>query len=230
MKSIIKAILKAFGLGIFQIKNHPSIHSANEYNQLSAINAFYSDPLKVQKYINNERIKFFGEIIQVLRSHNLINSNSLIADIGCGTGHFLSLLANHIPENQLYGYEYSDDALKVAHETISKAHLDSLDIYSSQLIETHDIVICTDVIEHLADPEIALSNLYKMVKQERHLLLVVPEGRKDFYDGHINFWSPESWRFFLEKNCPGKIISTGLLNDKKEQYALIKKPAYDNKS
>ncbi len=67
-----------------------------------------------------------------------------------------------------------------------------------------------DVLEHLLYPDRALRHLMDMVAPEGTLMLAVPNGRYDHFAGHINFWSPESWRVFLEVNSPGWQIETGV--------------------
>jgi hypothetical protein len=52
-------------------------------------------------------------------------------------------------------------------------------------------------------------------------LVTVPNGRLDTFDGHINFWSPESWEVFLKQMCDGFSIKTGLMENDLTNYAVI---------
>lgn len=50
----------------------------------------------------------------------------------------------------------------------------------------------------------------------------VPEGRRDTFLGHINFWSPESWREFVANQTSGssvRFIAAKL--DNRHNFALV---------
>lgn len=74
---------------------------------------------------------------------------------------------------------------------------------------THDIVLCTEVLEHLMHPERALDNLMSL-RPSRAIALTVPQGRADTAGQHINFWSPESWQAFIDRNAKGWRVICGL--------------------
>lgn len=60
-----------------------------------------------------------------------------------------------------------------------------------------------------------------MMGEDSVILITVPNGRTDQYEGHINFWSPESWEVFIKNNTGGLSVRTGIFNDKKNNYAVI---------
>jgi hypothetical protein len=47
------------------------------------------------------------------------------------------------------------------------------------------------------------------------------------YSGHINFWSPESWTFFLRKNVQGS-IETGFMSSG-DIFAVIHESEANNR-
>lgn len=83
------------------------------------------------------------------------------------------------------------------------------------------MLFCTEVLEHLLFPDKALKNILKMIANNGTLLVTVPNGRTDTYKGHINFWSPESWKVFIETNCEGFSYDIGLTKDSGDNYAII---------
>ena len=94
------------------------------------------------------------------------------------------------------------------------------DLY--QKLETeYDLILCTEVIEHLLYPDLALRNIIDMMSKDSVSLITVPNGRTDQYEGHINFWSPESWEVFIRNNSKGFSVRTGTIKNKKNNYALI---------
>lgn len=77
-------------------------------------------------------------------------------------------------------------ALELARNLLPEVEFRHLDIYTP-LEEQFDIVICTCVLEHLLYPDHALHNLVRMLAPQGILILAVPNGRYDFFAGHINF-------------------------------------------
>ena len=55
-------------------------------------------------------------------------------------------------------------------------------------------------------------------------MITVPNGRIDTFEGHINFWSPESWNIFIRGNVSEKEfdIETGLL-DISTNFTIVKR-------
>lgn len=78
--------------------------------------------------------------------------------------------------------------------------------------EKYDVIFCTEVLEHMANPTEALLSMFQHLSDTGVLVLTVPDGRQDHhsagriredgsaYWGHVNFWSPESWPCFLQQS------------------------------
>lgn len=59
---------------------------------------------------------------------------------------------------------------------------------------------------------VTLKNLIGMVDKSGIALVTVPDGRIDTFEGHINFWSPESWEVFVKDLVGnGFDVETGIL-------------------
>lgn len=64
--------------------------------------------------------------------------------------------------------------------------------------ELFDVVICSQVLEHIKEWQNAFDKLLKITKHK--LILTVP-WKKSFLDpGHINFWNDEKNKIFLDIN------------------------------
>lgn len=208
IESIGKKIFSLLGLEIRW--SSPKDHAAQgliikdpiQQNSLETLNDFYSDPKIVKEYLEPDRIAFYHEVISILRNHGIKFEQKQVADIGCGTGHLLKFISETESVASLTGFEYSDAALKIAKETCPKASFFKYDIYEVEVSsQKFDILFCTEVLEHLLYPDKALENILNMIADTGTLLITVPNGRIDSYLGHINFWSPESWKVFIETNC-----------------------------
>lgn len=224
--------LALLGWGIYRLDQAQGvkIDSALKHNTPEHTDALYRDPQVLKRYLNSARLRYYKNIVHLLPLEAYHRRR--IADVGCGPGYFLKTLsqiviaAGYNPA-ALVGFDYSLAALESARRILPEAEFRYLDIYKP-LDEQFDIVICIDVLEHLLYPDRALHNLVQMLAPGGILVLAVPNGRYDHFAGHINFWSPESWRVFLETACPGYDIQTGvtsngrLAGERHVNYALLK--------
>lgn len=225
IESIVKKIFSLFGMEIRWISPrcsaaHIIIKDPVQQNSLETLNDFYSDPKIVKEYLEPERIAFYHETINIIRNHGIKLKHKHVADVGCGTGHLLKFISETESVASLTGFEYSDAALKIAKETCLKASFFKYDIYEGSS-QKFDILFCTEVLEHLLYPDKALENVLNMVADTGTLLITVPNGRTDSFLGHINFWSPESWKVFIENNCEGFDCDIGLTKTSDTNYVII---------
>ena len=148
----------------------------------------------VTKYLDKERLKFYHAIRDYIKSRADIHTVTSVVDVGCGPGYMLKLVAELNPEARLVGLDFSNEVLQVASEICPSATFQKHDVYE-KLGETFDLAVSSEVLEHLDYPSKALDQL---ASSALSIVLTVPNGRKDNYPGHINFWSMRSWEVFLE--------------------------------
>lgn len=80
-----------------------------------------------------------------------------LADIGCGTGHAIVLLAKAFPDSTFVGFDLAEDAIDQARAEASRAgvdnaHFDVRDIARLGVDEPFDAVMCFDTVHDLVDP------------------------------------------------------------------------------
>ncbi len=137
-----------------------------------------------------------------------------VADIGCGYGSLLEIVREKYPSAQLYGVECAASAID--YMTRRRPHITGVlaDIeaptneFTTKVSVKLDVVLCTEVLEHLARPEHALANLLAL-HPSRGIAMTVPNGRIDTAAQHINFWSPELWKQFVTQNAAGWRVIVG---------------------
>lgn len=215
---IFEKVLMLLGWGIYPARagaQGAAVESALKHNTPERTDELYSNPKVLKRYLSPARFRYYDNVIRLLPLNSYHQRH--IADAGCGTGHFLSHLKDTLGKAgseaaSLTGFDYSPAALELARRTVPEASFSLLDIYAP-LAGSFDVLVCIEVLEHLLYPERALRNLVDMLAPDGVLILAVPNGRLDHFAGHINFWSPESWRVFLETTCPGFEIATGLLGN-----------------
>jgi SAM-dependent methyltransferase len=230
---LLEKVLALLGWGIYPLARAQGVRveSAFEHNTPERTDALFRDPKVLRRYLSPARLRYYKGLIHLLPLEAYHQRS--VADVGCGPGYFLLLLyreltAKGYQPTKMFGFDYSLAALEIARQIFPRAEYRYMDIYTP-FEEQFDIVVCIDVLEHLLYPDRALRNLIQMVAPQGLLLLAVPNGRYDFFAGHINFWSPESWRVFLEMTCPELKIQTGLTSngrlagEGRVNYALIRK-------
>ena len=214
----IRRMFYFFGIDIKFVKKHENI-SAIEHNSKEARDKFYTDSKKIKKYLEINRLKFYEKIANVLNSNNISLDNNTVSDVGCGPGKLFHFIDKKYNVKKFVGYDFSPEAINLAKTIFPKGEFYVYDIYK-QNNQKFDFVFCTEVIEHLLYPEKALNNLIAMLNDKAMLLITVPNGRIDKFEGHINFYSPESWDVFITQNIGNRTVKFGFINN--NLFALIK--------
>ena len=116
------------------------------------------------------------------------NPSSVILEIGCSSGFLLSQLVKTFPSATIVGADVVKEPLYKLHEKLPKVPLLRFDLLSCPLPqESFDLVIMLNVLEHINNDELALSNVYKLLKPGGLLIIEVPAGPflYDSYDKEL---------------------------------------------
>lgn len=103
-----------------------------------------------------------------------ISFNSIL-DVGCGEGSLLRDILPYQKNISVSGTDISETALTITRDRIKEGKFYLFDIQKEALDEKFDLVICSEVLEHLEDDTQALSNLSKMT--DKYLLITTIQGR-----------------------------------------------------
>ncbi len=103
-------------------------------------------------------------------------SGDKLLDIGCGNGNLLfNLRAKY---KKLYGVEVSSHRAKIAAELLKdyKSKIFKANIENGIPLERNviDLVICSDVIEHIVDLHAAFCEINRMLKPGGRLMIITP--------------------------------------------------------
>ncbi len=139
-----------------------------------------------------------------------------VADLGSGNGYLAGLLSN--AGYSVTGVESSADGIEVAraaYPSVRFVHASVYDDLRDRVGVPFDVVLATEVIEHLFDPQRFLSNAYSLLRPGGIAVLSTPyhgyaknlamavAGRWDAHfathwlGGHIKFFSPRTLQRML---------------------------------
>jgi len=105
-----------------------------------------------------------------------------IFEIGCGTGHVLLALRQSFPAATLAGSDLYIRGLTLARNRVgSSVVLVQMDACNIPVIEQFDLIGAFDVIEHIADDQRVLDQIYVALKHNGGVLITVPQ--------HPRLWS-----------------------------------------
>jgi ubiquinone/menaquinone biosynthesis C-methylase UbiE len=105
-----------------------------------------------------------------------------VLDVGCGQGSFLEELLTEFPTIRPYGIDLSSEAVKLAKLRVPKGQFWVLDIEEEYLKKTFDLVVCSEVLEHIAKDLSALKNLAHMTG--KYLIISSLQGRMRSFEAH----------------------------------------------
>lgn len=203
-------------------RSRKSFLSATEHNTLNNVESLNQSRDYWLKAKSQDE-KFINSIYLDMLNLARIENGLWIADIGCGTGVLVDKLCSQFPESRVQGFDFSSAKIVQCKKHYGHANL-TFDVHNIYvpLAEKRDVLIATEVLEHLEQPTLALKNLTAGLVPSGRAFITVPNGREDTFRGHIHFWSPESWSLFLESALTDQYsVQTGLLSGK--NYAVITK-------
>ena len=181
---------------------------------------FYSDEEALDNYYEEQRLSFYKKVYNKISS-SLVLSDKKILDVGCGNGHLLNEIQTFEKNTHLSGCDFSQQGINYSKKIFPSINFFRHDVYNP-IEDQFDIIICTEVLEHLEYPELAIENMLNSLNEGGILVLTVPDGRKDTIEEHINFWSNESWRCFIKRESKKLKFKTSTIENN-HNYAEIYK-------
>ncbi|RJQ38221.1 class I SAM-dependent methyltransferase [Candidatus Microgenomates bacterium] len=156
----------------------------------------------IQKLLINN---FYHNLIKLMET---IKPESIL-DAGCGEGFTLNKLFEHKIGKKLEGIDGSEIAVSIGKKMFPNLTLKKGDIYKLPFNEnSFDLVICTEVLEHLENPEKALNEIIRVSK--KNIIVSVPN--EPFFR-LSNFLRGKNLKRF--GNDPGHINNWGIFSFKK---------------
>ena len=144
-------------------------------------------------------------LLWVLKKY--VGSFANFLEVGCGTGFVIQAVQEHNPKAVLCGSDYFEEGLVHARKRMPSINFTQLDARKLDEVELYDVIGAFDVIEHINEDELVLSNLSHALKSRGTLLVTVPQHRwlwsvVDESSGHV--------RRYTRSELVSKVTQSGL--------------------
>jgi len=116
-----------------------------------------------------------------------------ILDVGGGEGSLLQALGAVHPQARVVGTDLAATAVELARKLMPRAEFAVLDVVKDRLPDTFDLIVCSDVVEHIEDDQSALNNMAAMTSPGGHVVIATLQGRMRPFEkdvGHVRNYGP----------------------------------------
>lgn len=153
-----------------------------------------------------------------------------ILDTGCASGWFISRISNKFPDAECFGVDLYKDAIEYAKKRYKNISFTVADAHRLPYKNnSFDVVVSTEVIEHLNNPEIALGEIYRVLGKNGKCIIEVDSGSLLFtivwflwtkftgqvwHEAHLHSFNPQK----LEKLL--KQVGFAVLHKKKFNFGM----------
>lgn len=184
------------------------------------ISNYYNSKHSVYK-MNAGRRK---HIIDLIPTHT-----KTVLDIGCGVGDFASVL--HKKGYIVWGVDISEDALRQADEFLEDSFCFNVEDeqWSAELMsKKFDVIIASEVIEHLFHPELLLKKLKLLLNPGGKIIITTPnflfwKNRLKMFFGNFKYQNSGLLdfghiRFFTIDGARTTFLNVGLMPEKEHHF------------
>ena len=124
-------------------------------------------------FIRYNTLKRLNSILSVVHKINPGN----VLEIGCGAGMILSKIRKY---KSITGLDYSATAVKQAQVNLRKRRNIKIvkgDAQNFNLRKKFDTIICSEVLEHLPEPQKVIENIMKHAHPKTNIIITVPQEK-----------------------------------------------------
>lgn len=157
-------------------------------------------------------ISYFFKCIKKIIDFNT-KENKKILEVGCGTAISSIKIFKNLPSNTHFeASEFEESIVNILKTKKLPFVINQESIYSlNRPNNSFDTIFCLEVLEHLEQPDLALTELFRVTK--KHVIISVPNEPlwrilnmargsylKNFGNtpGHVNHWNKKSLKLFIE--------------------------------
>jgi len=106
-----------------------------------------------------------------------LRAGAEVADIGCGSGHAINLMAQAFPASRFTGIDFSDEGLAAGRAEaerlgLTNASFEQHDVAQLDITDVYDVITAFDAIHDQAHPAQVLANIYRALRPGGVFLMV----------------------------------------------------------
>ena len=116
-----------------------------------------------------------NRVLQNFFSKYVSNEKAKVLEVGCGTGVVMQHLHKKFPSLDFTGSEIHLEGLKFAKRRMPEINFVQLDATRMPFSCEFDVVGAYDVVEHIADDELVLSQVHSALKTKGYFFVTVPQ-------------------------------------------------------
>jgi len=185
-------------------------------NNRRAYESIYGDDSLLSEYVGPEREAFYEEVAEISAQE----APRAVIDVGCGAGNLLRSVVEKTTPDRVVGIDYATAGIRRAKQLVPSGDFRAESLYDVDLDEKFDLVLCTEVLEHVRDPEGAVEVLVRLCARPGAIVITVPDGAQDSWEGHRNFWSEPELETFLSHY--GKVEISRMSSDAISLLAVVR--------
>lgn len=131
----------------------------------------------------------------VIKNLDLKNGDKIL-EVGCGRGFYAHIIGLFFPKTSYIGIDINEEHLRSAKVFAQASNVNFRKADATRLPfadKVFDKIICTEVLEHIKNDRLAISELYRVLKPHGTAVITVPNKNYPF------LWDPINWvleRFF----------------------------------
>jgi 2-polyprenyl-3-methyl-5-hydroxy-6-metoxy-1,4-benzoquinol methylase len=179
----------------FKNQRAATVPNITKRNNQRAYERVYGDDQLLAEYLAPERVAFYEEMAEISARER----PRAVIDVGCGAGDLLRAVVEKAMPERVVGVDYARAGIQRARELVPSGEFRAQSLYDLDRTESFDLVLCTEVLEHLPDPEGAVDVLVRLCAGSGTILVTVPDGAQDAWEGHLNFWTEAELAEFLRR-------------------------------
>ncbi|MCC6293407.1 MAG: class I SAM-dependent methyltransferase [Bryobacterales bacterium] len=117
----------------------------------------------------------FEDALHLLRKTGVTGPGACIIDAGCGEGDLTEHLRRAVPGSEMWGFDSSIPAIQEAVRRFEEIQFAVADAHSiPRPSGSADVVVCTNLLEHVPSPVRLLSEFRRLLKRDGYLILSTP--------------------------------------------------------
>jgi 2-polyprenyl-3-methyl-5-hydroxy-6-metoxy-1,4-benzoquinol methylase len=126
----------------------------------------------------------------------LLQSGIDVADLGCGSGHAVNVMAKAYPASRFTGFDFAEAAIDAACAEAAEMGVEHNAAFATQdlallnLVEAYDLVTVFDAIHDQAQPARVLENIYRALRPGGLLLMVDIKASSRLEENFDLPWAP----------------------------------------